>query len=157
MKNKNNVKTWHEDVKEKMTFGQRAADAVAKFYGSWSFIIGLVVFISVYMILNVVSLFGTHFDKYPFILLNLVLGILVLFGAPLIMMSQNRRDAIDRAKADRDLESDLRSTEILEILNIAIERLENDKLDKIIEAVCKPEKKKPAAKKPTTKKSTKVK
>lgn len=115
-------KTWHEQHLEQRTVGQRASDGVAKWMGSWTYIIFTAVFITVYITGNVVAL--VKFDKYPFILLNLILAILLLFGAPLIMMSQNRQEQKDRLEAERDYENDERAKEIIEKMDKAWARME---------------------------------
>ena len=92
---------------EQMTFGQRIADRVAKFGGSWTFI-GLFLFImAVWMTVN--SLERKPFDAFPFILLNLVLSCLAALQAPVIMMSQNRQSLKDRLMASHDYEVNLRA------------------------------------------------
>ena len=75
-----------------MTFGQRAADAVARFAGSWAFIFSFIAVMVIWMVINLV-LGSRAFDEYPFILLNLVLSCIAAVQAPLIMMSQNRQEA----------------------------------------------------------------
>ena len=80
---------------EKSTLGQRAADAVARFAGSWAFIFSFIAVMVLWMAGNVL-LASRAFDAYPFILLNLVLSCIAAVQAPLIMMSQNRQEAKDR-------------------------------------------------------------
>lgn len=77
-----------EQLDSRITFGQKVADEVARFGGSWTFILSFVAFMAIWMGLNVVQPFGIAFDKYPFILLNLALSTLAAVQAPLIMMSQ---------------------------------------------------------------------
>ena len=86
---------------EKNTFGQRAADAVARFAGSWAFIFSFIAVMIGWMALNIL-LASDAFDAYPFILLNLVLSCIAAIQAPLIMMSQNRQEAKDRKRAEND-------------------------------------------------------
>jgi len=84
------------------TFGQRAADGIAKWAGSWVFILSFLVILVLWMILNTsMVLFGV-WDLYPFILLNLVLSTLAALQAPVILMSQNRQSQKDRIKAEYD-------------------------------------------------------
>ncbi|MBU2576733.1 MAG: DUF1003 domain-containing protein [Nanoarchaeota archaeon] len=84
------------------TFGQRAADGIAKWAGSWTFILSFMVILILWIILNTsMVLFGT-WDLYPFILLNLVLSSLAALQAPVILMSQNRQSQKDRIKAEYD-------------------------------------------------------
>lgn len=87
--------------KKDNSFGAKAADAIAKFAGSWAFILSFVVVLTVWMILNVL-LAAKAFDPYPFILLNLVLSCVAAIQAPLIMMSQNRQEEKDRKRAEND-------------------------------------------------------
>ena len=91
------------------TFGQRAADAVARFGGSWSFIILFAVIILVWIVLNSAVLMSHAFDVYPYILLNLVLSCLAALQAPVIMMSQNRQDEKDRRRAMDDYAVNLKA------------------------------------------------
>ena len=85
----------------KLTLGQRMADLITKWAGSWHFILGFMAFLVLWMALNV-YLALTAFDPYPFILLNLVLSCLAAIQAPIILMSQNREMERDRIKMERD-------------------------------------------------------
>ena len=99
----------NESFGETLTFGQRMADAVARFGGSWAFIGLFFLFIGVWISFNSFFLIADHaFDPYPFILLNLGLSTLAAFQAPIIMMSQNRQAAKDRIKQDAAYEIDLK-------------------------------------------------
>ncbi|MFA6241476.1 MAG: DUF1003 domain-containing protein [Candidatus Hydrogenedentales bacterium] len=103
---------------EQLTFGQRIADRVAAIGGSWTFIIGFAVVLTIWIVLNSFILLrsGEDFDPYPYILLNLVLSMLAAIQAPLIMMSQNRHAAKDRLDATHDYEVNLKAElEILEL------------------------------------------
>lgn len=112
---------------EKTTFGQKAADAVAKFAGSWAFIFSFVAVMVIWMIVNVV-LSTKAFDAYPFILLNLVLSCIAAVQAPLIMMSQNRQEVKDRKRAENDYKINLKNELIIDVLHKKIELiLENQK------------------------------
>jgi uncharacterized membrane protein len=91
-----------------MSFGDRLADKVASFGGSWKFLILFAVFISAWVLLNSVMLF-THFDPYPYILLNLFMSMLASIQAPVIMMSQNRQAVKDRLAAAHDYEVNLKA------------------------------------------------
>lgn len=98
------------DVFEKdLTFGQKAADKIAEFGGSWSFIIIFVGIIMVWIITNIIFLASKAFDPYPFILLNLVLSCLAALQAPIIMMSQNRISAKDRMRDEQDYMTNLKA------------------------------------------------
>ena len=98
----------NEVIEAKTTLGERIADAVARFGGSWSFIILFAIFLSVYTAVNV-SLRNRAWDPYPFILLNLFLSMLAAVQAPVIMMSQNRQDAKDRLRGELDFEVNRRA------------------------------------------------
>lgn len=100
---------------EKASFGQKAADAVAKFAGSWAFIFSFVAVMVVWMVLNVL-LAANAFDAYPFILLNLVLSCIAAIQAPLIMMSQNRQEEKDRRRAENDYKVNLKTEIMIEDL-----------------------------------------
>jgi uncharacterized membrane protein len=91
-----------EVVAEHATFGERMADGVAAFGGSWTFILTFVVVLATWMTVNVVGLLSHPFDPYPFILLNLVLSTVAAFQAPVIMMSQRRQETKDRLRAEND-------------------------------------------------------
>ena len=121
---------------EKASFGQKAADAVAKFAGSWAFIFSFVAVMAIWMILNVL-LAANAFDAYPFILLNLVLSCIAAIQAPLIMMSQNRQKAKDRKRAENDYRVNLKSEFVIDELYRKLEQVsENQK--KILKLLEKP-------------------
>lgn len=112
---------------DKLTFGQRAADAVARFAGSWAFIFSFIAIMVIWMVLNIV-LKDKAFDAYPFILLNLVLSCIAAVQAPLIMMSQNRQEAKDRERAENDFKVNLKSELIIDDLHRKMDLvLENQK------------------------------
>lgn len=81
-----------DKIDKKLTLGQRVADSVAQFGGSWTFIISFFVFLLIWMSVNILFLASKVFDPYPFILLNLILSCLAAIQAPIIMMSQNRQE-----------------------------------------------------------------
>ena len=130
--------------KEKYTLGQRAADAIAKFAGSWAFIFSFIGVMVVWMIVNVL-LAARAFDAYPFILLNLVLSCIAAVQAPLIMMSQNRQEAKDRARAQSDYKVNLKNELILDDVHKKLDLiLENQrKLEKRLCAAEQKEQKDP--------------
>lgn len=92
-----------EVIEERETSGERIADGVAAFGGSWTFITIFVFFMIIYAAINVM-LRGRAWDPYPFILLNLFLSMLAAIQAPIIMMSQNRQDKKDRIRSEMDFE-----------------------------------------------------
>ena len=104
-----------EGGKEKYTLGQRAADSIAKFAGSWAFIFSFSGVLILWMVVNVLMATGA-FDPYPFILLNLVLSCVAAIQAPLIMMSQNRQEEKDRRRAENDYKVNLKTEIMIEDL-----------------------------------------
>ena len=104
-----------ESEKEKYTLGQRAADVIAKFAGSWAFIFSFTSVLVLWMIVNTL-LAAKAFDPYPFILLNLVLSCVAAIQAPLIMMSQNRQEEKDRRRAENDYKVNLKTEIMIEDL-----------------------------------------
>ena len=100
---------------ERPSIGQRAADAIAKFAGSWAFIFSFTGVLLLWMAVNVI-LAANAFDPYPFILLNLVLSCVAAIQAPLIMMSQNRQEEKDRRRAENDYKVNLKTEIMIEDL-----------------------------------------
>ena len=114
------------ELEQRLTFGQRVADRVAKFGGSWTFIIIFGVILATWILINsVVLIRGDRFDPYPYILLNLVLSMVAAMQAPIIMMSQNRQSQHDRIDASNDYQVNLKS-------ELEIRRL-HDKIDELRE------------------------
>ena len=105
-----------EKEKEKYTLGQRAADTIAKFAGSWAFIFSFTGGLILWMVINTI-LASKAFDAYPFILLNLVLSCVAAIQAPLIMMSQNRQEEKDRRRAENDYKVNLKTEIMIEDLH----------------------------------------
>jgi uncharacterized membrane protein len=109
----NNLETMSKDVDsqidEHLSLGNRLADKVAEFGGSWTFIISFGSFILIWILINVVFLAQKPFDPYPFILLNLLLSCLAAIQAPVIMMSQNRQEAKDRLRSQYDYQVNLKA------------------------------------------------
>lgn len=104
-----------EKEKEKYTLGQRVADTIAKFAGSWAFIFSFAGVLVLWMVINAI-LATKAFDPYPFILLNLVLSCVAAIQAPLIMMSQNRQEEKDRRRAENDYKVNLKTEIMIEDL-----------------------------------------
>ncbi len=115
----------NEEEEGQLTFGERLADRVAAFGGSWTFIICFGVTLAAWVIGNTVAVAKHPFDPYPFIFLNLILSMLAAIQAPVIMMSQNRQGAKDRMKTDMDYRIDLKGE--LEIAHL------HTKVDQIYE------------------------
>jgi CRP/FNR family transcriptional regulator, cyclic AMP receptor protein len=108
----------NEIAAKNMTFADRAADFIAEFGGSWKFIIAFLVFLDFWMLVNTWLLLDKGFDPYPFVFLNLVLGVITSLQAPIIMMSQNRQAQKDRLRADLDYRLNLKNELLLtEVLN----------------------------------------
>lgn len=96
-------------IAEESTLGERLADRVASFGGSWTFIIIFAGVLIIWITINSVGLFNKPFDVYPFILLNLVLSCLAAIQAPIIMMSQNRQESKDRLRSENDYRVNLKA------------------------------------------------
>ncbi len=123
--------TWHHKHHQSMNMGERLADGVASYMGSWKFIIIQTVLVALWMILNIIAFIG-HWDPYPFILLNLLFSTQAAYAAPIIMMSQNRSAQRDRVQALADYETNAKAEQEIEDLQLSLSRIENEKLDKII-------------------------
>lgn len=107
----------NEEMEEQETLGEKAADAVARFGGSWMFVTSFGVILVIYVTINSILPEPRKWDPYPFILLNLFLSMLAAVQAPIIMMSQNRQDAKDRARSELDYRVNLKAeVEIEELL-----------------------------------------
>ena len=108
-----------------LSFGDRIADKVASFGGSWAFIISFFIFLLLWMLLNVVMVAtsGSTFDPYPFILLNLILSTLASIQAPVIMMSQNRKEERDRQRAEDDYKINLKAELEIRMLHEKIDHM----------------------------------
>ena len=98
----------NELIEKEATFGERIADVVARFGGSWTFIISILVALSIYAVINI-ALGKGAWDPYPFILLNLFLSMMAAIQAPVIMMSQNRQDTKDRLRGELDFDVNRRA------------------------------------------------
>jgi uncharacterized membrane protein len=118
----------NEIIEEQTTFGQRIADKVASFGGSWSFIITFGAVLVVYTAINV-GLGKSAWDPYPFILLNLFLSMLAAIQAPVIMMSQNRQDVKDRLRGEMDFDVNRRAEMGIQDLARRLEHLNDHVTD----------------------------
>lgn len=112
------------EFEQNWTFGERLADRIATFGGSWAFLVCFGFFLAVWIAINTVVLVAHPLDPYPFILLNLVLSCLAAIQAPIIMMSQNRQEAKDRLRSQHDYQVNLKAE--LEIRHL------HDKLDHLL-------------------------
>jgi uncharacterized membrane protein len=122
-----------DEAEAKTTLGGRVADRVAKFGGSWTFIITFFLIIVGWITVNVVVLAGRPFDPYPFILLNLALSCLAAIQAPIIMMSQNRQETKDRARAEHDYQINLKAELEVRLLHEKIDHLMLHQWHRLIE------------------------
>jgi uncharacterized membrane protein len=116
-----------------MTFGEKLSDKVASFGGSWKFIIIFAIFLCGWMLLNVFIYLNKGFDPYPFILLNLILSTIAAIQAPVIMMSQNRKEAKDRQRAEDDYMVNLKSEIELRNLHEKIDLLITEQMKNLFE------------------------
>jgi uncharacterized membrane protein len=112
-----------ESYQSNLTFGERLSDKIAEFGGSWKFILSFLAMIVCWITINSFALMNTHFDPFPFILLNLVLSCIAAIQAPIIMMSQNRQEAKDRLRAKNDYNINLKAEQEIRMLHKKIEEL----------------------------------
>ena len=125
-----------DEIESQLTSGQRLADKIAEFGGSWTFIITFFSFILIWMIINIWFLATKPFDPFPFILLNLILSCLAAIQAPIIMMSQNRQEQKDRQRGEHDYKINLKAELEIKLLSEKIDHLllhQNKKLLEIQE------------------------
>ncbi len=125
-----------DEIESELTLGQKMADKIATFGGSWTFITIFFLFILIWMATNVWYLAGKSFDPFPFILLNLILSCLAAIQAPIIMMSQNRQEQKDRQRAEHDYKINLKAELEIKLLSEKIDHLlvhQNKKLLEIQE------------------------
>lgn len=118
---------------KKLGVGQRLADKVAEFGGSWRFIIIFAVILAIWIAMNSVVLLMRPFDPYPFILLNLVLSCIAAMQAPIIMMSQNRQEAKDRLRAEHDYQVNLKAEIEIRQLHIKLDQLLNHSWQRLLD------------------------
>lgn len=111
-------------LEQKWTLGEKLADKIAVFGGSWTFLICFAVFLFIWIIVNTVVMVSQPADPYPFILLNLILSCIAAIQAPVIMMSQNRQEAKDRLRSQNDYQINLKAE--LEIQHL------HEKLDHLL-------------------------
>lgn len=112
-----------DEIDAELTIGQKIADKVAAFGGSWTFIITFFAFILIWMFINIWILASKPFDPYPFILLNLILSCLAAIQAPIIMMSQNRQEQKDRQRGEHDYKINLKAELEIKLLSEKIDHL----------------------------------
>lgn len=129
------TKNLSQELDEQASFGQRAADAVASFGGSWMFICMFVSVLVAWVILNsvVLSQHNAAFDPYPYILLNLFLSMVAAIQAPIILMSQNRQTEKDRLNAEHDYEINLKAELEIMLLHEKIDVLREQQWAELLE------------------------
>jgi len=123
LKDRSTISDKVDEEKIQLTFGQRIADKVATFGGSWTFIISFGAFLAGWICLNIFWLANKAFDPYPFILLNLILSTIAAIQAPVIMMSQNRQEEKDRDRAKKDYMVNLKSEMEIRMLHEKLDHL----------------------------------
>ncbi|REG87072.1 putative membrane protein [Algoriphagus antarcticus] len=143
-----------EDLEENISPGDKLADQIASFGGSWTFIIFFFSFILIWIGTNIFLLVTKAFDPFPFILLNLILSCLAAIQAPIIMMSQNRQESKDRRRSEHDYKINLKAELEIKLLSekvdhllvhqnkklLEIQEVQTDYLDDLIKAIRKGEK-----------------
>lgn len=123
--------------KEILTKGQKVSDKVARFGGSWSFIISFFVILTIWIIYNVVAPQLDSFDPYPFILMNLILSCIAALQAPIIMMSQNRQEEKDRIRSENDYQINLKSELEIRALHQKIDLLLEEQIKVLFDSQAK--------------------
>lgn len=123
------------EMEEQLKFGDRLADKIAEFGGSWTFIIIFFVFLAVWALLNTIQLWFKPFDEYPFIFLNLMLSCVAAIQAPVIMMSQNRAQKKDRLQAELDYKVNLKSELMLQQLHAKLDDIRATEIHHMHEAL----------------------
>ena len=122
------VQNVNQTLQQSMTFGERASDTIAAVMGSWIFIIVQSILLAVWVALNITA-YIEHWDPYPFILLNLALGLEAAYTAPIIMMSQNRQSEKDRLAAEEDYHVNTKAEEELKAVMHHLEQQDELMLD----------------------------
>jgi len=122
-----------DDDKTVLTFGQKIADKVATFGGSWTFILSFCSFLIIWILVNVYWFHNQGFDPYPYILLNLILSCIAALQAPVIMMSQNRQEEKDRIRAKNDYMINLKSELEIRMLHEKIDHLIMHQQEELLE------------------------
>lgn len=139
-----------EDDSQELTTGERVADKVASFGGSWPFIIIFFSFLIIWMSINAFVLHERGFDPYPFILLNLILSCLAAIQAPIIMMSQNRQAHKDRQQSEHDYKINMKAELEIKLLHkkldhvltyqnrrlLELQRVQTQMLEKLVNSMC---------------------
>lgn len=122
-----------DEIEGDLTTGEKLADKVASFGGSWAFIIVFFSFIMIWIFINILFISTKPFDPYPFILLNLILSCLAAIQAPIIMMSQNRQEQKDRIRGEHDYKINLKAELEIKLLSEKIDHLLVNQNKKLLE------------------------
>jgi len=125
----------NEELEEHLSVGDRLADRIAEFGGSWTFIILFLVFLGVWVVMNTVQFWFKPFDEYPYIFLNLMLSMVAAIQAPIIMMSQNRAQQKDRLRAELDYQVNLKSELMLQQLHAKLDEIRAAELQSMQEVI----------------------
>jgi len=131
--NESVVKDLNAEFASKLSFGDRLADKVASFGGSWKFIISFGSVLFCWILLNSIALLRHPFDPFPFILLNLVLSCVAAIQAPVIMMSQNRQEVKDRLRAEQDFRTNLKAELEIRTLHAKVDELITHQWQRLLE------------------------
>jgi len=123
----------NSQFEKKLTFGDRIADKVAEFGGSWRFIGIFALIILIWIVANTIILLNKPYDPYPFLLLNIMLSCLAAIQAPVIMMSQNRKEAKDRLRSENDYKVNLKAELEIRILHEKIDNLIQHQWQRLLE------------------------
>jgi uncharacterized membrane protein len=123
----------NKEIETDLSFGQKLADRIAVFGGSWRFILLFGMIIWLWISLNTIAVFAFHFDPYPFILLNLILSCIAAIQAPVIMMSQNRQESRDRIRAEHDYQVNLKAELEIRHLHQKIDHLLSHQWERMVE------------------------
>ncbi len=125
----------NEEIEEQLSFGDRVADKMAKFGGSWGFLIFFAAFLIAWTAMNTLQILIRPFDEYPFIFLNLMLSCVAAVQAPIIMMSQNRAQKKDRLRAELDYQVNLKSELMLQQLHAKMDEMRATELHMVVETL----------------------
>jgi uncharacterized membrane protein len=123
----------HTDFEGELTLGQKLADRIATFGGSWTFLISFFTFLLIWIAINSWVLLAKPFDPFPFILLNLILSCLAAIQAPVIMMSQNRQESKDRVRAEHDYQINLKAELEIRHLHEKLDHLLMQQWERLVE------------------------
>lgn len=127
------VKNINEQLAEQNTLGERLADRIAEFGGSWRFVLLFMGLLALWVVVNSVAVLWRPIDPYPFIFLNLILSCIAALQAPIIMMSQNRQEKRDRLRADQDYKVNLKAELEVRLLTAKIDQLRNHQWQRLLE------------------------